>query len=46
MINVCTKYKTKDMKHENKIRLASQKYYTNQKSIARLFLNENYFQRY
>ena len=31
---------------QKKIGLVSQKYYSNQKLIAHLFLNENYFQGY
>ena len=44
MMHVCIKSKTKDRKHENKTGLVSQKYYTNQKLIALLFLNEIIFE--
>ena len=44
MMNVYTKQKTED--RENKIELVFPKYYTNQKSNACLFLNENHFWDY
>ena len=40
MKNVCTKCKTKDKKHRNKIGLVYQKYCTNQKSINHSFLDK------
>ena len=39
MMNVCIKMQNKTEDKENK----NQKYYTNQKSIANLFSNENHF---
>ena len=46
MMNVCTKMQNKTEDRENKIGLASQKYYTNKKLIAPLSSNENHFRGY
>ena len=47
MINVCTKNTKKNKRQGNKIGLVYHKYYSNKKSIARLFFyNKNHFHGY